>query len=381
MPAAGALMARRWTRREDAALARFYRDGVAVKDIAARLERSEDGVNARRLHLGIPARRARMAWSEREDAVLAAATRARLPAAVVAERVGRPVGQVRWRRRILGLVSSAARAYTAGEDTALHETVAAGGSLEELARRLERSPGALRLRAANLGLHSPVRRQRWSAGEDAALRDGYDTGLTCREIAGALPGRTPGAVAARARKLGLATHARRWTAADDQRLRRLAREHNLDDLPRLLGRTPDALRQRARRLRLVLPEDGSARRRGKRWTDAEDELLRLHPGLNPATLAGLLARSDRAITIRLAKLGLRSGRERSPHHAVSRLGDLTPGEQALLDRELDPADPRRLLTLARRLALPSKVLAASNRQRRDDGPTSRSRSFADTTTS
>jgi hypothetical protein len=373
--------ARRWARREDATLARLYRDGVAVQDIAARLERSVDAVNARRSHLGIPARRARKAWSQREDAVLAVATRARLPAAVVADRVGRPVGQVRWRRRSLGLLSPAARAYAADEDAAVRATVAKGGSLQELATRLGRSPGALRLRAVKLGLASPVRRWRWSAGEDAALRDGYDTGLSCPEIACALPGRTPGAVAARAGKLGLATHARRWTAADDQRLRRLAGEHNIEDLARLLGRTPDALRQRARRMRLVLREDDSARRRGKRWTAAEDELLRLHPGLNPATLARLLARSDRAITIRLAKLGLRSGRERSPHHAASRLGDLTPGEQALLDRELDPADPRRLLTLARRLALPSKVLAASNRQRLDHRPTSRSHSFADTTTS
>jgi hypothetical protein len=373
--------ARRWARREDATLARLYRDGVAVKDIAVRLDRSVDAVNARRSHLGIPARRARMAWSQREDAVLAAATRARLPAAVVAERVRRPVGQVRWRRRALGLVSPPARAYTADEDAAVRATVAAGGSLEELATRLGRSPGALRLRAVKLGLLSPVRRRRWSVGEDAALRDGYDTGLSCREIAGALPGRTPGAVAARAAKLGLATHARRWTAADDRRLRRLAGEHNVEDLARLLGRTPDALRQRARRMRLILHEDDSARRRGKRWTAAEDELLRLHPGLNPATLARLLARSDRGITIRLAKLGLRSGRESSPHHAASRLGDLTPGEQALLDRELDPADPRRLLALARRLALPSKVLAGSNRPRLDHRPIPRPRSFPGTTTS
>jgi hypothetical protein len=369
-------MAGRWTRRDDAVLARLYRDGVAVKDIAGRLERSEDAVNARRRQLAIPARREATAWSPREDAVLAAATRAGLSAAVVAARVDRPVGQVRWRRRALGLVSSAPRGYSADEDAALRATIVAGGSVEALAARLGRSSGALRLRAVKLGLLSPVRRRRWSASEDAALRDGYDSGLSCREIAGALPGRTSTAVAARARQLGLATHARRWTAADDERLRRLAGRHGVEALARLFGRTPDALRQRARRLDLVMHENGTARRGGTRWTPAEDELLRLHPGLNPATLGGLLARSDRAVTIRLAKLGLRKGRERSPHHAASRLGALTPGEQALLDRELGPGDPRRLLTLARRLGLPSTVLMASSRQR----PTSRSRSLAGTTT-
>jgi hypothetical protein len=203
-----------------------------------------------------------------------------------------------------------------------------------------------------------TKRQRWSASEDAAVRDGYDTGFSCREIARELPMRTPAAVAARARKLGLATHARRWTAADDERLRLLAAHRTLDELARPIGRTPDALRQRAAKLGLVLLENRRVRRAGARWTAAEDDLLRLHAGLNPAMLAGLVGRSDRAVTIRLSKLGLRAGRERSPHHAAPRLGDLTPGERALLDRELEPGNPRRLLRLARRLGLPSPVLAA-----------------------
>lgn len=339
-------------------MARLYRDGVAVREIAACLGRTADAVNARRRHLEIPARRARMAWSEREDAVLAAATRAGLPAWVVGERIGRPVGQIRWRRRALGLAASAARPYAPDEDAALRTIVAVAGSLDELAGRLGRSHSALRLRAVKLGLVRPGERRRWTPSEDAAIRDGYDTGLSCREIARQLPGRTLGAVAARASKLGLATHARRWTAADDERLRALAERHRIDELARLLGRTPDGLRQRARKLGLVLLEHRASGRGGARWTAPEDDLLRLHAGLNPAILAGLVGRSDRAVTIRLSKLGLRTGRERSPHHAAPRLGDLTPGERVLLERELEPGNPRRLLTLARRLGLPSPVLAA-----------------------
>jgi hypothetical protein len=354
-------MARRWTAGEDAALSRLYREGVAVREIAGELGRSEDAVNARRRHLGIAARRRRMAWSYREDAMLAAATRARLPAAIVAERIGRSVGQVRWRRRTLGLVSSASQPYADAEDSALRAAVAAGGGLDDLAGRLGRSSAALRLRAAKLGLYVPVARRRWSAAEDAALRDGYDTGLSCAEIARALPGRTPAAVAARARKLGLPTHARRWTAADEQRLRRLAGEHTIEQLTRLLGRTPDALRQRARKLQLDLADNDVPERRGLRWTPAEDDLLRLHPGLNPAALARLTGRSDRAVTIRLSQLGLRTGRERSPHHTASRLGHLTLGERALLERELDPGSPRRVLVLARRLGLPPPALRPGGR--------------------
>lgn len=351
-------MARRWTRREDAVLARLYRGGVAVRDIAVQLGRSENAVNARRRHLEIPGRRAPMAWSGREDAVLTVATRAGVPAWVVAQRFGRPVGQVRWRRRALGIGSSAARRYAPQDDAAIRTAVGERGDVDELARRLGRSPGALRLRAVTLGLRRPARRRRWSAGEDAALRDGYDNGLSCAEIARELPGRTPPAVAARARKLGLATHGRRWTPADDHRLRQLAGDRRVEQLARLLGRTPDALRQRARKLGLVLRESDASAQGGTRWTAAEDDLLRLHAALNPAVLAGLLGRSDRAVTIRLSKLGLRAGRQRSPHHPAPRLGDLTPGERALLERELEPGNPRRLLTLARRLGVPRPLLAA-----------------------
>jgi hypothetical protein len=55
---------------------------------------------------------------------------------------------------------------------------------------------------------------------------------------------------------------------------------------------------------------------------------------------------------------LRAGRERSPHHAAPRLGGLTPGERTLLEREIAPGNPRRLLTLARRFGVPSPLVAA-----------------------
>jgi hypothetical protein len=351
-------MIQRWTKHEDAALTRLYGNGVAVRTIAERLGRTVDAANARRIYLNIPSRRASTSWSEREDVVLAAATRAGLPAWVVAERLGRPVGQIRWRRRTLGLAAPAARPYSATDDEAIRLVFRDDGDVQELATRLGRTPEALRLRAVKLGAHRPVRRRRWSTGEDAAVRDGYDSGLSCAEIARELPGRTPAAVTARARKLGLATHARRWTAPDDERLRRLAGRYPLEELARRLGRTPDAMRQRASKLGLAPLAGGSSPRAGTPWTGAEDELLRLHAGLNPGVLGPLLGRSDRAVTIRLSKLGLRAGRERSPHHTAPRFGAFTAGERALLERELEPDNPRQLVTVARRLGLSSTALAA-----------------------
>jgi hypothetical protein len=126
-------MARGWTAPDDAQLARLYRAGIAVVEIAARLNRSEDAVNARRRQLALPARRAQAAWSDREDALLAAASRAGLPAWVVAERIGRPVGQIRWRRRALGLSAAPARRYSVGDDAAIRAAYTSSADLQELA--------------------------------------------------------------------------------------------------------------------------------------------------------------------------------------------------------------------------------------------------------
>lgn len=357
-------MRRSWTGSEDATLTRLYRAGAAVREIAHTVGRSEDAVNSRRRELGIAARRTPAAWSPGEDALLEAATRAGVPRAVLAERLARPIGQLVSRRRMLGLTAPASRPYAVREDAALRHVVGTGGDLEDLARELRRTSGALRLRAVALGLYRPSPRRRWSTSEDAALRDGYDGGLSCQGIARHLPERTAFAVAARARQLGLANHARRWTAAEDDHLRRLAPGEQLEGLARRLARTPEALRQRARKLRVAPPQPAVSPRAGLRWTAGEDELLRLHPGLNPATLAELLGRTDRAVTIRLGTLGLRLGRERSPHRRTAHPAPLTPGEHALLRRELAPGQPRRLLTVARRLDLAASLLFTARAGRR-----------------
>ena len=180
-----------------------------------------DALVARRALLGIAPRRTPRPWSELEDRLLRSAVEARVPATALAGRVERSVDQIRARRRQLGLAMPPARGYTPAEDVMLRDGWTAGVRVADLAHRLGRSPDAVRLRARALGLHRPARRRRWTAMEDATLRDGYADGLTCRRIADGLAQRTPAAVAARARKLGLTTYARAWTALDDRRLRRL----------------------------------------------------------------------------------------------------------------------------------------------------------------
>jgi hypothetical protein len=213
-----------WTLGEDGRLARWYAADVTVVEIARRLVRSPDAVNARRRLLGLPARRGRRVWSARQDAVLAASARAGVPARVVAERLELPLESVRRRRRELVPAPSVGRRWSSQEDEALHETIATGAPLDELARALRRSEGALRTRARARELLQGPARPRWSGGEDDLIREGYDLGMTCAAISTQLldARRTPQAISARARKLGLTTYARTWTGGEDRALRRLA---------------------------------------------------------------------------------------------------------------------------------------------------------------
>jgi hypothetical protein len=356
-------MASRWTRQEDATLRRQYRAGVPRQRIAAALGRSPDAVDARRRALHIPARPRTRPWSRAADDLLRAADAAGLPLAEVARRLGRPAGAVRWRRRALGLQRPGARAWTPAEDQALGRAWPRGGDdLARLGRRLGRSPAALRLRAVTLGLVQPQRRRRWQPDEDRRLRAGYAQGLTCAAIAADLPGRTARAVAAHARKLGLASYARRWTRQEEAQLLRLA-EHgtSLEQATGILVRTPQALRVRARRLAIQPPPTHRPPTR-RRWTPADDKLLTGQANLDPARLAIQLGRSEAAVRRRLAALGLRQGHERSPHHPIAAGPRLTPAQQRLLAREYRPGNGRVLVSLANRLSLPPgavKQLAAA----------------------
>lgn len=138
-------------------------------------------------------------------------------------------------------------------------------------------------------------------------------------------GRSPDQVRTRRRQLVGRTRppGRPYLPDEDEAIRgSVGWNGDLVALAHRLGRTPDALRLRARTLGVYDPprrhrwtewEDAH----GRRWTPAEDELLRLHCALNPARLAQLLGRSDSAVCRRLRVLGLRAVAARSPHHPAS----------------------------------------------------------------
>lgn len=114
------------------------------------------------------------------------------------------------------------------------------------------------------------------------------------------------------------------------------------------------MRRQARKLGVTVPRPGMYPRAGRPWTRDEDALLRREPGAQPAGLARALGRSDHAICARARALGLRVGRERSPHHVQPPNAALTPGEERVLVRELTGRDEgtSRVLAVSKRLQRP-----------------------------
>jgi hypothetical protein len=342
-------VAARWRSEDDVLLERLYGEGAPVRRIAELLGRSEDAVVARRRALAIARRDG--GWSEPQDALILAAARGGVPASAVAAAMGIAPDRVRRRRARLVGVRKAAPRYDATDDAAIVDALAAGADLHALSERLGRSPEALRLRARKLGVHDPPGRRRWTAAEDEALRAGYRDGYSCQQIAERIGGRSVAAVAARARKLGLSTYGRCWSAGDDERLRILVqRRVGLDAAALTLVRTPEAVRRRARKLGLAPPRSAVRRRTGELWTAREDAVLHAHHAAHPIALASALDRSDSAVQARMRALAIIAQRQRTPHHPVPRLRELSPGERAVLARELlgDP-EPARVLAVARRL--------------------------------
>ena len=142
----------------------------------------------------------------------------------------------------------------------------------------------------------------WTPEEDERLRELAADGRPWSSI-GAEMGRTGGACAGHARKVGIGKPraAMAWTAEEDARLRRAFEDgEDLDAAAAELGRSPKGCESRAFRIGL---------RHGGRWTAEEDELLR-SSWTGPASAAWCaaeLGRTEGAVRARAKGLGLTDG--------------------------------------------------------------------------
>lgn len=342
-------MPRRWTAADDQLLLDLYIAGKSRETIAEQLGRTSDAVDARRRFLRpartIPTRQ----WSEAEEAFLRAAAAYAIPSSAIASRLNRTPYAIRRRRETIGVTGPRARPYTAEEDALIAATIQRGEPLATLADTLGRSHDALRLHARQLGLLRVKQRRRWTLADDERLRYAYTTGCSVAQTKERLlPDRSEGAIVARAHLLGLAEHGRRWNDRYDTALARMVGLGlSSTCIARKLGRTEEGIAKRCRVLGLRAPAPDPPRRRGP-WTAAEDDLLRARAHEPLATLVSVLGRSRASIRRRRHILELDTP-PRTQHHPLTG-GAPIHGRMRAIEDEM-PLTATRALALAKRLNL------------------------------
>lgn len=295
---------RKWTKQEDTILRRFY-PKQGSRYVAELIGRSMSSVQERALRLGVPATMNRR-WTEAEISFLKK-NYGRRTAGQIARTLKRTEQSVRGQIHILGLGEYMPEQWTEDEVSYLR---AHYGKVKvaELAEELGRSRDAVELKASKLGLgrkvikltpeqlawaksqfgtlsypkiaeqlgvplskisklagkhgHRPRSHMRaWTEEEDQYIREHYPAD-TQRAIAAALD-RTVPMITWRVGKLGLCDERRdlslmrRWTAQEDEELRKLFGEISYREIGEKLGRTATAIAGRVASLKLKREEKES----------------------------------------------------------------------------------------------------------------------------
>jgi hypothetical protein len=194
-----------WTAAEDATLRAGVEAGEPWKTIAEKLPgRKWTMARDRAKVLGIERSEGRLhvAWTEAEDEEIRAGVEAGERWETIAEKLpGRKWTMARDRARWLGIERSEKQvqiAWTEAEDEEIRAGIAAGETTEAIAKRLPgRTLNAVGIRRIRLGEGGHRVVERWTEAEDAALREGFKSGKTWKDIAGGLPVGPDGAAATR----------------------------------------------------------------------------------------------------------------------------------------------------------------------------------------
>ncbi|MDR3104228.1 MAG: hypothetical protein LBU96_07220 [Yokenella regensburgei] len=142
-------------------------------------------------------------------------------------------------------------------------------SLDELAAYLGRTPGAVALMADKLGCRGE-RGADWTAAEMDIIRNHYGSGVGAEFLQQLLPGRTVSAIFAMAEKMGVLS-GRFWHADELDILKRYYPAEGTSITARLPGRTIHAVRVMARKLGLKKSQSSTLGFRP--WSDEEWQLL------------------------------------------------------------------------------------------------------------
>lgn len=119
----------------------------------------------------------------------------------------------------------------------------------DIAKKLGRTPTAIRLQAQKLGCYQS-KRLRWSEGEKEQVFASYQRGEGIESLQKVLPHRSKQAIFAMAESLGLFSQ-RRWREWEVDLLRKYYGTMGTKIAKQLNNRTQDSIRQKARSLGLV----------------------------------------------------------------------------------------------------------------------------------
>jgi hypothetical protein len=196
-----------WTADEEAVIRAGVEAGKSWREIAEGLPGRTFSATKHRGEevLGLKLREAGAEWTADEDATLRAGVEAGEPWETIAETLpGRTAHASRDRASRLGIERREKQvhvAWTEGEDEEIRAGVAAGQTTKEIATRLPgRTADAVEARRTRLLKSERPVVERWTEGEDAALREGFASGKSWKEIARDFPGRTQRAVETRGLK-------------------------------------------------------------------------------------------------------------------------------------------------------------------------------------
>lgn len=157
---------RPWTKKEDARLRKDY-GRIPKRELAEKLGRTTSAVQGRAAHLGLTAKRRKLAvWTKEEDALLRR-LQSTHTAVQIAERLpGRTVNAVRAR---IGNIGAGGRNWQPWQDEKLRR-LHGTKPRKEIARILGKTPGAIESRSRRLGLDPLVpNKYFWDRSNDEEL--------------------------------------------------------------------------------------------------------------------------------------------------------------------------------------------------------------------
>jgi hypothetical protein len=264
----GVVAGGRWTSDEDAAIRAGVEARRPWKEISDGLPgRTFYATKTRGERLGLKQREGFVPWTTDEDAAIRTGVEARRPWKEISDGIpGRTFSATKAHGERLGM--KRLDRWTAEEDATLRAGVEAGEPWKTLAERLpSRTVQASRYRASQIGIERSEKQVHvaWTEAEDEEIRAGVAAGETNEEIAKRLPGRTLDAV--KHRRTALRDSLRGegesvtepWTEAENAALRKgFASGKSWKELAKdFPGRTKNAVKVRGRQ-RFMLRRDSDA---------------------------------------------------------------------------------------------------------------------------